>query len=213
MKHEHDDLQSLLTNNKDWVKSKLSVREDYFSRLKNIQTPKYLWIGCSDSRVPANEIVGLEPGEMFVHRNIANVVVQTDMNCMSVLQYAVEILKVEHIIVTGHYGCGGVKAAMENSKYGLIDNWLREIKTVYQLHKKEVESMPEDQRFRKMCELNVKAQVLNTAHSSVLQYAWAHKQEVSVHGWIFDVGDGILHDLGISIHGPEQTDPIFQFDQ
>mgnify|MGYP001001363428 CR=1 FL=1 len=204
-------LENLLKMNKEWVQEKLNVDADFFNHLKDIQRPEYLWIGCSDSRVPANEIVGLEPGEMFVHRNIANVVIQSDLNCLSVIQYAVEVLKIKHIIVTGHYGCGGVKVAMEHKRMGMIDNWLRSIKDVYCAHEEEVNAIPDEEgRFRRMCELNVKAQVRNVCHTSVVQDAWLRKQELCIHGWIFDVGDGILHDLGVSVHDRNQVHPIYQ---
>lgn len=206
-------LSKLIENNEKWVKEKLSIRDDYFTHLVDIQSPKYLWIGCSDSRVPANEIVGLEPGEMFVHRNIANVVVQTDMNILSVLQYAVEILKVEHIIIVGHYGCGGVKAAMEQNSYGLLDNWLRQIKLVYSHHETELDNInDENTKFRRMCELNVQEQVLNTCQTSVVQQAWKSKQEITVHGWIYDIADGIIHDLQRSYNSPDQVKDIYRFD-
>ena len=191
MSHTHDDLLQLLQNNKNWVNEKLGIRTDFFSRLKGIQTPQYLWIGCSDSRVPANEIVGLEPGELFVHRNIANVVVASDINCMSVIQYAVEILKVKHIIVTGHYGCGGVDAAMQNQSFGLMDAWLAKIKAVYQKHQQKVDQLPNpDDRLHLMCELNVREQVLNVCQTSIVQNAWKNQQSLTVHGWIFDISDG-----------------------
>ena len=206
-------LSKLIENNEKWVKEKLSIRDDYFTHLVDIQSPKYLWIGCSDSRVPANEIVGLEPGEMFVHRNIANVVVQTDMNILSVLQYAVAILKVEHIIIVGHYGCGGVKAAMEQNSYGLLDNWLRQIKLVYSHHESELNNIAdENTKFRRMCELNVQEQVLNTCQTSVVQQAWKSKQEITVHGWIYDIADGIIHDLQRSYNSPDQVKDIYRFD-
>jgi carbonic anhydrase len=206
-------LSKLIENNEKWVKEKLSIRDDYFTHLVDIQSPKYLWIGCSDSRVPANEIVGLEPGEMFVHRNIANVVVQTDMNILSVLEYAVAILKVEHIIIVGHYGCGGVKAAMEQNSYGLLDNWLRQIKLVYSHHENELDNIAdENTKFRRMCELNVQEQVLNTCQTSVVQQAWKSKQELTVHGWIYDIADGIIHDLQRSYDSPDQVKDIYRFD-
>lgn len=206
-------LSKLIENNEKWVKEKLSIRDDYFTHLVDIQSPKYLWIGCSDSRVPANEIVGLEPGEMFVHRNIANVVVQTDMNILSVLQYAVAILKVEHIIIVGHYGCGGVKAAMEQNSYGLLDNWLRQIKLVYSHHENELNNIAdENTKFRRMCELNVQEQVLNTCQTSVVQQAWKSKQELTVHGWIYDIADGIIHDLQRSYDNSDQVMDIYRFD-
>ncbi len=210
---KHTNLSKLIENNEKWVKEKLSIRDDYFTHLVDIQSPKYLWIGCSDSRVPANEIVGLEPGEMFVHRNIANVVVQTDMNILSVLQYAVEILKVEHIIIVGHYGCGGVKAAMEQNSYGLLDNWLRQIKLVYSHHEHELSKINDEKvKFRRMCELNVQEQVLNTCQTSVIQQAWKNKQEITVHGWIYDIADGIIHDLKSSYDSPDQVKDIYRFD-
>lgn len=210
---KHTNLSKLIENNEKWVKEKLSIRDDYFTHLVDIQSPKYLWIGCSDSRVPANEIVGLEPGEMFVHRNIANVVVQTDMNILSVLQYAVEILKVEHIIIVGHYGCGGVKAAMEQNSYGLLDNWLRQIKLVYSHHEHELSKIDDDNvKFRRMCELNVQEQVLNTCQTSVIQQAWKNKQDITVHGWIYDIADGIIHDLKSSYDSPDQVKDIYRFD-
>jgi carbonic anhydrase len=203
MSHTHDDLLQLLQNNKNWVNEKLGIRTDFFSRLKGIQTPQYLWIGCSDSRVPANEIVGLEPGELFVHRNIANVVVASDINCMSVIQYAVEILKVKHIIVTGHYGCGGVDAAMQNQSFGLMDAWLAKIKAVYQKHQQKVDQLPNpDDRLHLMCELNVREQVLNVCQTSIVQNAWKNQQSLTVHGWIFDISDGVLVDLHTTIDEP-----------
>ena len=192
-----------MQNNKNWVNEKLGIRTDFFSRLKGIQTPQYLWIGCSDSRVPANEIVGLEPGELFVHRNIANVVVASDINCMSVIQYAVEILKVKHIIVTGHYGCGGVDAAMQNQSFGLMDAWLAKIKAVYQKHQQKVDQLPNpDDRLHLMCELNVREQVLNVCQTSIVQNAWKNQQSLTVHGWIFDISDGVLVDLHTTIDEP-----------
>ncbi len=203
MSHTHDDLLQLLQNNKNWVNEKLGIRTDFFSRLKGIQTPQYLWIGCSDSRVPANEIVGLEPGELFVHRNIANVVVASDINCMSVIQYAVEILKVKHIIVTGHYGCGGVDAAMQNQSFGLMDAWLAKIKDVYKKHQSQVDQIQShDDRLYLMCELNVREQVLNVCQTSIVQNAWKNEQSLTVHGWIFDISDGVLVDLHTTIDEP-----------
>ncbi len=203
MSHTHDDLLQLLQNNKNWVNEKLGIRTDFFSRLKGIQTPQYLWIGCSDSRVPANEIVGLEPGELFVHRNIANVVVASDINCMSVIQYAVEILKVKHIIVTGHYGCGGVDAAMQNQSFGLMDAWLAKIKDVYKKHQSQVDQIQShDDRLHLMCELNVREQVLNVCQTSIVQNAWKTEQSLTVHGWIFDISDGVLVDLHTTIDEP-----------
>lgn len=211
MPHTHDDLVQLLQNNKNWVNEKLGIRSDFFSRLKGIQTPQYLWIGCSDSRVPANEIVGLEPGELFVHRNIANVVVANDINCMSVIQYAVEILKVKHIIVTGHYGCGGVDAAMQDQSFGLMDAWLAKIKEVYQKHQNQVDQIHNhDEKLHLMCELNVREQVLNVCNTSIVQNAWKNDQSLTVHGWIFDVSDGVLVDLHTTIDEAEMIDKVFK---
>lgn len=211
MPHTHDDLVQLLQNNKNWVNEKLGIRSDFFSRLKGIQTPQYLWIGCSDSRVPANEIVGLEPGELFVHRNIANVVVASDINCMSVIQYAVEILKVKHIIVTGHYGCGGVDAAMQDQSFGLMDAWLAKIKEVYQKHQNQVDQiLNHDEKLHLMCELNVREQVLNVCNTSIVQNAWKNDQSLTVHGWIFDVSDGVLVDLHTTIDEAEMIDKVFK---
>jgi carbonic anhydrase len=173
---------------------------DFFNRLSQQQTPNYLWIGCSDSRVPATEIVGLLPGEMFVHRNVANVVVHTDLNCLSVIQYAVEVLQVKHIIVCGHYGCGGVRAALDNSKHGLIDNWLRHVQDVKHLHEVALGALADDaERFRKLCELNVIEQVLNVSRTTIVQNAWERGQGLSVHGWIYGLDDGLLRELDICI--------------
>lgn len=203
-------VDKLFENNKDWVKKKLHVDPDYFNRLANLQTPKYLWIGCSDSRVMANEIIGLESGELFVHRNIANVVVHTDMNCISVLHYAVKVLKVEHVLVVGHYGCGGVKAAMSNQQFGLIDNWLRNIKDVYRTHEKELNDISnEDDRFKRLCELNVKEQVFNVCATSIIQNEWHSGSKLTVHGWIYDIHDGILKDLGVSVNSKKQLNSVY----
>lgn len=205
------DIEKLFENNKAWVASKLGIDEDYFSHLASQQSPIYLWIGCSDSRVPANEIIGLEPGELFVHRNIANVVVHTDINCLSVIHFAVNVLKIKHIIVCGHYGCSGVKAAMGNETLGLIDNWLRNIKDVYRLHQAELDMVKdEDAKFRLMCEINVKEQVLNVCQTSVVQKAWRSKQGLTVHGWIYDIHDGLLQDLNVSVSALEQIDQIYR---
>ncbi len=193
-------IEKLFENNKDWVEKKLKSDSDYFNRLANQQAPKYLWIGCSDSRVMANEIIGLESGELFVHRNIANVVVHTDMNCISVLHYAVKVLKVEHVLVVGHYGCGGVKAAMSNQQFGLIDNWLRNIKDVYRKHEVELDGISdENNRFTRLCELNVMEQVHNVCATSIVQNEWYNGSKLTVHGWIYDIQDGILKDLGVSV--------------
>lgn len=206
------DIELLFENNKKFVEHWLNVDENYFKNLAKLQSPKFLWIGCADSRVPANEITGLAPGEVFVHRNIANVVVHTDMNCLSVIQYAVKVLKVEHILVVGHYGCGGVKAAMSGGKFGLIDNWLRHIKDVYRMHEDELDAVKdENERFKLLCELNVKEQVLNVCNTSIAQKAWTEGQKLTVHGWIFDVADGIIHDLDVSVSDSSQVNKIYQY--
>ena len=194
------ELAQLFTNNRIWAKSMVDDDPDFFGRLAAQQSPDHLWIGCSDSRVPANQIVDLPPGEMFVHRNIANVVVHTDLNFLSVLQYAVELLKVRHVIVCGHYGCGGVKAALENRKHGLIDNWLRHIQDVGHTHQAQIAAIPDDtERFDRMCELNVIEQVVNVCRTTVVQDAWEHGQPVVVHGWIYRVEDGLLRDLNVTV--------------
>jgi carbonic anhydrase len=198
-------LQHLLDNNKRWAAGQTSGDAQFFQRLSTQQNPDYLWIGCADSRVPANEIIGLDPGEVFVHRNVGNVVVHTDMNCLSVIQYAVDILQVEHIIVCGHYGCGGVQAAMENRQHGLIDNWLRHIKDIYYRHQSAVDAI-EDIANRKdrVCELNVVEQVANVCYTTIVQNAWQRGQPLAVHGWVYGLQDGLINDLGILIDSPEQ---------
>ena len=183
---------------------------EFFQKLAQQQTPQFLWIGCADSRVPANEIMGLLPGEVFVHRNVANLVVHTDMNCLSVLQYAVDVLKVKHVLVTGHYGCGGVKAALEDQEFGLIDNWLRHIKDIYRLYEAEFEGLDTQQRFDQLCELNVVEQVANVCHTTIIQNAWKRGQDVSVHGFIFSIEDGILRDLGVHFNAVNQLPQIYR---
>lgn len=182
---------------------------EFFSRLSSQQAPQYLWIGCSDSRVPANQIAGLLPGEMFVHRNVANVVVHADLNCLSTIQFAVDILRVRHIIVCGHYGCGGVLAALRDQKLGLVDNWLRHVQDVRRKHQGEIDSIAEEgQRHRRLCELNVAEQVLNVSQTTVVQDAWARGQTLSVHGWIYDLRDGLLRDLDTSLSGDAVADSV-----
>ncbi len=193
-------LNHLLENNSQWSKSIREKRPDFFEKLSEQQAPKYLWIGCADSRVPANDIVGLLPGELFVHRNVANVVVHSDLNCLSVLQFAVDFLKVEHIIVTGHYGCGGVREAMNNSKLGLIDNWLRHVQDVKKKHTELLNSLDsDDEQFQIMCELNVLEQVLNVCQTTVVQDAWDRGQKLAVHSWVYGLKDGLVRDLGLSV--------------
>ena len=193
-------LKTLFENNKRWAAGIKEKDPDFFTKLSNQQSPEYLWIGCSDSRVPANEIVGLIPGEVFVHRNIANLVVHTDLNCLSVIQFAVEVLKIKHIIVCGHYGCGGIKAAVENKNHGLIDNWLQHIRDIYRFHKNELDVLENDvAKYNLLCELNVKEQVLNVCKTTIVKHVWNSGGELSVHGWIYDIKNGLLEDLGICI--------------
>jgi len=198
------DLQALLERNRKWADDVKQADPHFFSRLAEQQNPEYLWIGCSDSRVPANQIVDLLPGEVFVHRNIANLVVHTDLNCLSVIQFAVEVLRVKHIIVCGHYGCGGVKAALDSEDHGLIDNWLRHIKDVYRTHQARIETaQSESQRQDLLCECNVIEQVANVAYTTVVRNAWSANQELTVHGWIYNIADGILKDLKVSVASAE----------
>ena len=194
------DLKRLLDQNKAWAESITASDPEFFPNLAKQQSPTFLWIGCSDSRVPATQLVGMMPGEMFVHRNVANVVVHTDFNCLSVMQYAVDVLKVDHIIVCGHHGCGGVKAAMDNQQFGLIDNWLRHVQDVLHEHKAELATIKDDEkRLDRLCELNVMEQVFNVGRTTIVQNAWDRGQELVVHGWIYDLQDGLLRDLGVSI--------------
>ena len=208
--HDHPTPADLLENNRRWAASMLEGDPEYFDRLVGLQTPAYLWIGCSDSRVPANTIVGLKPGEVFVHRNIANVVPHSDLNALSVIQYAVEVLKVRHILVVGHYGCGGVKAALAGSDLGAIDNWLAHIRDVWRAHYDEIMALPEEQRADRLVELNVAAQVQNVARTSMVQKAWQEGRALSIHGWVYDLADGRLRDLGVGISGPEALHPAFR---
>jgi carbonic anhydrase len=203
-------LEDLFRNNREWADAVKARDPEFFQKLAQQQTPQFLWIGCADSRVPANEIMGLLPGEVFVHRNVANLVVHTDMNCLSVLQYAVDVLKVKHILVTGHYGCGGVKAALEDQEFGLIDNWLRHIKDIYRLYEPEFQGLDAQQRFDQLCELNVVEQVANVCHTTIIQNAWKRGQDVSVHGFIFSIEDGILRDLGVHFNAVNQLPPIYR---
>lgn len=193
------DLGALFHNNRHWAADKLAGDPDFFSRLASQQAPAFLWIGCSDSRVPANEIIGLAPGEVFVHRNVANLVLHSDMNCLSVLQYAVEVLRVRHIIVCGHYGCGGVKTAIEPRSRGLISNWLRPIRELSEAKSAELFDLDEATRSDRLCELNVMRQVQNVANTTIVQDAWHHGQVLSVHGLCYGVGDGLLRDLGVTV--------------
>jgi carbonic anhydrase len=193
-------LPRLFENNRRWAEGLCATDPDFFTRLVGQHAPEFLWIGCADSRVPANEIVGLLPGELFVHRNIANLVLHSDFNCLSVLQYAVDVLKVRHIIVCGHYGCGGVTAAMEDRSHGLVDNWLRPIREICRARAAELSRLGTDQRrLDRLCELNVVQQVMNVGNTTVLQGAWDRGQEVTVHGWIYSIGDGVLRDLDVCV--------------
>ena len=191
-------LESLFESNRRWAEHMTRREPDFFRKLVDVQTPRYLWIGCSDSRVPANQIVGLAPGEVFVHRNVANVVVHTDLNCLSVLQYAVDVLGVKHVIVCGHYGCGGVRAALDGSRHGLIDNWLRHVTDVAEMHAGELAALDEELRFDRMCELNVVEQVVNVCQTTIVADAWARGQDLTVHGLVYGLEDGLLRDLGVS---------------
>jgi len=194
-------LSHLFENNRRWVEQLISADPDFFLRLSRQQTPKYLWIGCADSRVPANEIVGLLPGELFVHRNISNVVAPGDPNCMSVIQYAVDVLKVEDIIVCGHFGCGGVEAVLNNSKLGLSDLWLGHVRTVLDKYRSELRSLDASGRLNRLCELNVIEQVRHVSETSIVQDAWARQQTLRIHGWIYAIENGLLRDLGLTIDG------------
>jgi carbonic anhydrase len=193
-------LISLFESNRQWAKDIRKTDPTFFEKLSKQQSPKYLWIGCSDSRVPANEIVGLLPGELFVHRNVSNLVVHTDMNCLSVMQYAIDHLKIKHIIVCGHYGCGGIAAAIEERPHGLIDNWLRNVRDIYYLYEKEMLAIKDDtERINRLCEINVASQVFNVCNTTIVQEAWAKGQEITVHGWIYGINDGLLRDLNVSV--------------
>lgn len=207
-----DTYKRLLNNNKHWAEDTVARDPDFFKRLENIQKPEFLWIGCSDSRVPANEITGTQPGEVFVHRNIANMVVHTDLNLLSVLQYAVEYLKVKHIIVCGHYGCGGVKAAMTNNSLGIINKWLRNIKDVYRIHRKEINALDNEQeRFDRLVELNVMEQVMDLAKTSIIQKAWLERGGPDLHGWVYRLSDGIIKPV-FEMEAGTEVDPIYKFD-
>jgi len=193
-------LKYLIERNLAWATSVREKDPDFFTNLSRQQSPEYLWIGCSDSRVPANQIVSLPPGEVFVHRNIANVVVHTDLNCLSVIQYAVEVLKVKHIIVCGHYGCGGIQAAMENEQHGLIDNWLRHVKDVARFNTEKLKELKNEDKFDALCELNVVEQVTNVCNTTIVQKAWENGVELSIHGWIYNIENGILKELTASVN-------------
>ncbi len=203
------DIEKLFDNNRAWAIGKLSADPGFFDRLSHQQNPDYLWIGCADSRVPANEIVGLDPGELFVHRNVANLVQPADMNCLAVLQYAIEYLKVEHIIVTGHYGCGGVRAALYQDQLGLIDHWIRPIRDTREKHAAELDAIVDEyKRLNTLCEINVREQVMNLAKTTIVQNAWARGQTLALHGWVYGISNGLVRDLGVTMTGPENLPPI-----
>lgn len=206
-----DFYKKIIENNKKWVENKLKISPDFFNNLAEGQNPPLLWIGCSDSRVPANEIIGAEPGEVFVHRNIANMVIHSDMNMLSVLDYAVNALKVKHVIVCGHYGCGGVKAALGNYSIGIIDNWIRHIKDVYRLHRDELDAIEDEKkRFNTFVEINVKEQVLDLAKTSIVQNAWKNGQELTLHGWVYGLNSGYVTDLGVNFSCDKDLDDVYQ---
>jgi len=204
------ELSDLFEHNRLWAAQMERERPGFFTRLKAQQKPRYMWIGCSDSRVPANQITGLEPGEVFVHRNVANVVVPTDLNCLSTVQYAIDQLKVRHLMVVGHYGCGGVLAALKGLRVGLVDNWLSHIKDVIRLHRDLLGSVPEEHRGDALCELNVIEQVINVGQTTVVQDAWARGQALTLHGWVYGLSDGLLNDLHMTINSPERLDIVYR---
>lgn len=203
------EIAHLFGKNREWSEEIRKKQPDFFEILSRQQTPRYLWIGCSDSRVPANEIVGLLPGELFVHRNVANVVVHTDLNCLSVLQYAVDVLKVEHIIVCGHYGCGGVQASLERRRVGLVDNWLRHVRDVHHKHALTIESVLGPAKLDTLCELNVIEQAMNVCQTTVVQDAWSRGQSLQVHSWIYGLRDGLIKDLGLNVGAVEELTPAY----
>ncbi len=203
-------LNDLFVHNREWAARMERERPGFFSGLTRQQQPRYMWIGCSDSRVPANQITGLEPGEVFVHRNVANVVVPTDLNCLSTIQFAVDQLKVEHLMVVGHYGCGGVRAALEGIRIGLADNWLLHVKDVRNRHSALLQAMPQRHRYDALCELNVIEQVVNVAHTTVMQDAWQRGQRVTLHGWVYGLSDGLLKDLHVNAEGNGNLDAIYR---
>lgn len=202
----NEEIGRLFANNRAWADQLRAEDPEFFDRLARLQTPQFLWIGCSDSRVPANEITGLLPGEVFVHRNIANVVAHTDFNCLSVIQFAVDVLKVRHIMVVGHYGCGGVRAALENVRLGLADNWVRHVQDVRDKYREFLGGIPDvGVRWQRLCELNAVEQALNVARTTIVQDAWARGQELTVHGWVYDLADGLLRDLDFAVTGGEEV--------
>ena len=210
MTDANDQLQDLLNNNKRWAAETESREPGFFSRLLKQQTPQYLWIGCADSRVPANELVDLLPGELVVHRNVANVVVHSDLNCLSVMQFAVDHLKVRHIIVVGHSNCGGVKAALYDTRVGLVENWIRHVQDVRHMHREWLDTVPEVRRVDALCELNVLEQARNACHTTVVRDAWARGQEIVVHGWVYGLHNGLLEDLAVTAASAADVDPAYR---
>ncbi len=203
-------LPQLFEQNRKWSEEIRRTDPTFFEKLSHQQSPNYLWIGCSDSRVPANQIVDMMPGELFVHRNVANVVVHSDLNCLSTIQFSVEVLKVQHIIICGHYGCGGVKAALTGQRLGLVDNWIGHVRDVSEKHKQLLAYTPEEQRWDRLCELNVIEQAVNVCQTNVVQDAWLRGQALTVHGWIYGLSDGLLQDLRICVSGPDELQNVYQ---
>lgn len=204
------DIKQLFANNLSWSENIKEEKPEFFSHLAEAQRPEYLWIGCADSRVPAERLTGLDSGELFVHRNVANQVIHTDLNCLSVVQYAVDVLKVRHIIVCGHYGCGGVTAAIDNPQLGLINNWLLHIRDLYLKYRPELSVLPREEWSDKLCELNVATQVYNLGNSTIMQQAWERGQQIKIHGWVYGIGDGVLRDLGVAATSRESLEEAYQ---
>lgn len=204
-------LKHLFENNIAWAKEKTKKNPEFFSTLAEQQFPEYLWIGCSDSRVPANQIIDLPPGEVFVHRNIANVVTHTDLNCLSVIQFAVDVLKIKHIIVCGHYGCSGVRAAMEDQEHGLVDNWLRHVKDVARFNAKKLDGLSADDKHDRLCELNVQEQVVNVCNTNIVKHAWDSGADLTIHGWIYNIENGVLKDLDMCINSTDELKEKFSW--
>lgn len=206
-------IDTLLANNRAWAEQMCEQDPDYFARLSRQQNPDYLWIGCSDSRVPANQIIDLPPGEVFVHRNVANLLHHTDMNALSVVQFAVDVLKVKHIMVVGHYGCGGVKAAVTGGECGVVDYWLHSVRELYSHHRDSLDHLPLDEQIDRMCELNVQAQVNSLCHTKILQRAWQRGDEIAVHGWVYGLSDGLVKDLNCTVTGLSQVETLYRIDR
>lgn len=205
-------IRQLIENNKNWATKKRTEDPEFFQNLVAQQNPEYLWIGCSDSRVPANQVVGMAPGELFVHRNVANQVIQTDFNCLSVVQYAVDVLKVKHILVVGHYGCGGVQAAIDSTSHGLVDNWLFQIRDIHREYRQQLVGLAPRSLLDRMCELNVIEQVRNLAKTTIIQSAWDRGQEVQLHGWVYSIEDGLVRDMNVTVDSRAALDEIYHFE-